>query len=216
MRSSEKSNGYVNAFQWHDTRVHALVTAARDAQVESEFKKGLNGHMDENGFAQHRGEWMPKAVALQKEQEYQAELERQRMESAAEAERQARLAAEREQREREARARAEAEQRARKEKLAQLARASAGVDIPKVINGVLGEQAKGNVGAEYWEDGSTMDRLFAPTAWTIVDTELAGNIAEVTVRVDSSNKGGAQIRALWLFVLRYGEAGWKVALLLEK
>jgi hypothetical protein len=65
----------------------------------------------------------------------------------------------------------------------------------KVTNAWLAEQRKGRSGDEFWTVDSTFGRtsLFAVRSWEIVDRGLTS----VTVRIDSSTRGGTQITKLW-------------------
>lgn len=71
-----------------------------------------------------------------------------------------------------------------------------------VVNAWLEEQRKGSSGAQFWEIDKTdhVQTLFAVRSWAIVDVTANRGVESggiVTVRVDSSNRGGIPITALW-------------------
>ncbi|MFH1922751.1 MAG: hypothetical protein ABIP48_23045 [Planctomycetota bacterium] len=63
------------------------------------------------------------------------------------------------------------------------------------VNAWLAEQQKGRSGREYW--ATSPDMFYAVRSWEIVDTQVIGSFAEVTVRIESSTKGGQPIVKLW-------------------
>lgn len=82
-------------------------------------------------------------------------------------------------------------------------------EVPEAIDGILRDQARGDIGSAYWSSEASPVKLFAPTAWEIVSTDLQGPDATVRVRIDSSNQGGAPIRKIWIFLMTF-EDRWQV------
>lgn len=199
---------FQNAWHTSDDVVNTL-REIQQRQVDKRYQQSINDHLQAHGFASYKGRWMPVQVAQKlrrEEAKRQAEQRRQ-----AERERQeARWEREREERRQRAMSDLLEQQRKERERqLAEAARESAEIGIPACINGLLDEQAKGNVGIAYWADGANTSKLFAPVNWTIMQVQIAGTLAFVNVRINSSNKGGMPIRALWQFMLRY-DGTWKV------
>lgn len=87
--------------------------------------------------------------------------------------------------------------------------------IAATVNGLLEEQAKGNVGTAYWTANAMTSQFYAPRNWKIVDSTVSECDARVTVRVESSNEAGSPIIGLWVFRVEY-EKSWKVSSITKK
>ena len=92
-----------------------------------------------------------------------------------------------------------------------------GKDILSCINGWLEDQKKGESGAYYWVDFSGMKTLYAVRSWEILEKEADitvfdsdGPTAIIKVRIESSNKGGIQISAIWEFHMKRKANEWKI------
>ncbi|NLG13850.1 MAG: DUF1682 domain-containing protein [Lentisphaerae bacterium] len=185
------------ANQWYSkAESQTVIEQLRLNMINQKYDEGLADYLGAKGFARFENQWMPAEMVARKLREQEI-AERKR------AEEQARQ-----------QAREIAERKAREEKINQEAKAAARVEIPACINGLLKEQVKGNDGYEYWAAGSSPVKLVAPTQWEIVDLLCFGTYAVVTVRVESSTKGGMPIRLLWSFNLKY-EGTWKVWMISE-
>ena len=89
--------------------------------------------------------------------------------------------------------------------------------VEQVVTGALNANKRGDYGYEYWSESSRSiaTKLFAPSSWEIVETSVFGNSAHVTVRVDSSTRGGSRISKLWKYWVKEEDDGWKIQLLSE-
>ncbi len=131
----------------------------------------------------------------------------------AEAERQRRLERARQEAAQEAARKREEERRiAEQQEALDAAEAAKHIDqIPIVVNALLEAQSKGDTGLMYWEDYSQASTLYAPVAWEILETNRVGARAKLTVRIESSNRGGSIIRKLWKISMRFTRGAWKVS-----
>ena len=86
-------------------------------------------------------------------------------------------------------------------------------EIIKCINGLMGEQEKGNVGYQYWKDVSLASQLLSPVSWKILNVNVNGGetVLLVPVRIESSTRGGSPIRKVWDFWMWKTNNGWKVS-----
>ena len=66
-----------------------------------------------------------------------------------------------------------------------------------LINYMLNEQSKGATASYCFCHPVCVNKLFAPRNWEIVYKIVSSETGIYTVRIDSSNKGGQQITALW-------------------
>ncbi len=81
--------------------------------------------------------------------------------------------------------------------------------LPETINSILKDQSRGDSGEKYWSRRAAAKKLYAPTTWEIVSTDMQGPDAIVRVRVDSSNAAGVPIRKIWTFTMTF-EDRWRV------
>lgn len=188
---------------------------ARDT-AEAKFKVLRDVREEEEAEAREERERREQAERERREREEQAERERKEKEERAE----------RERKEREEREAFEAEQRAKglvkygnrwltpeeREK----AQREDVATVKSIVNEVLETNKRGDIDYRHWEDATFANKLFAPRSWEIVDANAWGDTATVTARVDSSNKGGAQITVLWTYYLSHKSGSWKVTNLIEK
>lgn len=157
--------------------------------------------------------------------EAEEQRERERQEQAERERREREEKAERERKEREEQEAFEAEQRAKglvkyggkwmtpDEK--RLAEKEAETAVCHIVNEVLETNKRGDVDYRYCDPNLTK-MLYAPRSWEIVNANVFGETAAVTVRVDSSNKGGAQITVIWVYYLSLKSGSWKVINIVEK
>jgi hypothetical protein len=192
--------------------VENMLAKNRDENIKNEYAGSLNSFLNKNGYILFDGDYLPIAMAIQKENERQeaqrqrqAEQERLRLEREAE---QARLAAQQEQ----LRQQQEAERKAQEALRAQAAESCANEQIPQVINGMLQAQSRDKSGAQYWANPAAAQQLFAPVSWNIKDCSVIGTGAIAKVLIESSNRGGMPIRQMWTLYLRY-ENSWKISYL---
>ncbi len=89
-------------------------------------------------------------------------------------------------------------------------------DVKRVVTLHLEENKKGNFGAQYFCNPNLATKLFAPTGWEIVNVNIHDGMATVTVRVDSSQKGGSRITTLWDYSLKRMDDDWKISMLMER
>lgn len=89
-------------------------------------------------------------------------------------------------------------------------------DVKRVVTLHLEENKKGNSGAQYFCDPILAKKLFAPTGWEIVNVNIHDGMATVTVRVDSSQKGGSRITKLWDYSLKRMDDDWKIIVLMAR
>ncbi len=190
----------------------------KKAREKAEEKFEVIREMREDEEAEARAE---------QERKEQAERERKEREEKEERERREREEKEeRERKEREEREAFEAEQRAKglvkygdrwltPEQKEQVQREDVAT-VKRIVNEVLETNKRGDVDYRHWDDVRLASKLYAPRSWEIVDANAWGNTATVTARVDSSNKGGAQITVLWMYYLSRKSGSWKVTNLIEK
>ena len=190
----------------------------KKAREKAEEKFEVIREMREDEEAEARAEQERKEQAERERKEREEKEERERREKQEEEERKSK--------EKEEREAFEAEQRAKglvkygdrwltPEQKEQAQRDDVAA-IKRIVNEVLETNKRGDVDYRYWEDTSLASKLFAPRSWEIVDANAWGDMATVTARVDSSNKGGAQITVLWMYYLSRKSGSWKVTNLVEK
>lgn len=85
--------------------------------------------------------------------------------------------------------------------------------VRRVVNETLEANKRGDIAYQHWDSSLTASKLFAPTAWEIVNVDVYDDIATVKVRVDSSTQGGFRITKLWTYYLRNKTGAWKITLL---
>lgn len=109
----------------------------------------------------------------------------------------------------------EEQQRIQQNRINENARRRSG-EIPTVINSALERQSIGQDGREYFS-GEAL-RLYAPVNWEIVaEPVIAGSLAYVTLRIESSTRGGFPIRRLWIFEMTFSETrGWLIRNIVER
>lgn len=155
----------------------------------------------------------PLAINMNEANRLLSMLHDQYEQAIAESERQRRLERARQEAAQEAASKREEERRiAEQQEALDAAEAEKYIDqIPIVVNALLKAHSKGDTGLMYWEDYSQASMLYAPVAWEILDTDQIGARAKLTVRIESSNKGGSIIRKLWKIRMRFTGGAWKVS-----
>ena len=73
--------------------------------------------------------------------------------------------------------------------------------LDRLVNDWLEDQRRGRSGSKHWLDPAQAQTLFAVRSWEIVDRLTDGR----TVRIESSNRVGAPIVALWEIEFRDGK-----------
>ena len=189
---------------WYNRQeVTSFLETQRKTLLQEEYDRGIARHLRANGFVQFESEWIPKEMVAEKEKE----KAQQREEEARQVEQLRKEKARRE----------EGWDRWARETLAE-AQNKASIQIPAVIEGLLRAQARGDVGSMYWSSTALPSQLFAPTDWEIMKVSVDGLSGLAVVRVDSSTRGGFQIRKLWNFYMEYEMGvlgGWKVFIIGE-
>lgn len=195
--------------------------------LKRDFKKAREKAEDKFDIIREMREDEETEERERKEREEQVERERREREEQAERERKEREEkAERERREREEREAFEAEQQAKglikygdkwmtSEERDKVQHEDTET-VKRIVNEVLETNKRGDIDYRHWDDPGLASTLFAPRSWEIVDANAWGGTATVTARVDSSNKGGAQITVLWTYYLSHKSGSWKVTNLIEK
>lgn len=89
--------------------------------------------------------------------------------------------------------------------------------IVQIVNSWLEDMKRGRPTTHYWDETAVAlgdaSTLFSVREWEVLDLDgTDGFRAEVRVRIDSSNKGGARITKDWTVELGYveGESGWLI------